>query len=125
MADKLKVEVVRSGGFAGLTTSGALESSVLDATAAAELADNVAAAGLDPASPTEAAAPTEPKAPPPAGSRRARAGAGGMGGPATGGADRFQYDITVQRGSKKRKLTVSEAELTPPQRALIDRVLGG
>jgi hypothetical protein len=88
----VRVEVRRSGGFAGRVTEHAADTTALDPPAADELRRLVAE--LEAADPPRTA--------------RSR------------GADRFQYDVTVQQGTGRRRYTADDGALTPELRALVE-----
>jgi hypothetical protein len=91
----VRVEVTRSGGFAGVVRHAALDGARLEPEAAAALARLVDAADLD--------APHAPAK----------------------GADRFQYDIAVTGADgRKRQATVGEGAMSPQLKALVQHVLG-
>jgi len=92
----VRVEVTRSGGFAGVARHAAVDSATLEPPAAAALVRLVDAADLD----APHAAPAK-------------------------GADRFQYDISVTAGGRTRSATVAEGAMTPQLKALVQHVLGG
>jgi len=92
----VRVEVTRSGGFAGIVRRGVVDARDLDPDAARELEQLVAAADL--------AAPR---------------------GNAPPRADAFQYDVAIAgEGVVAQAATFDEPQLDEPLRALIDRVLG-
>ena len=84
----------RSGGFAGLTISTALDTSKLPAGEGRELEELVAK--LEASGAGETAAPGKP--------------------------DRFQYEVTVRRGGKEQCFRLAEHELTPDGRELVKRL---
>ncbi len=90
----LKVEVRRSGGFAGRVTEHTADAEALDQPAAEELRRLVAALEV---------------ADPPADAR-------------SRGADRFQYDVTVQQGAGRRRFSADDGALAPELRALVQFV---
>jgi hypothetical protein len=91
----VRVEVTRSGGFAGIVRHAAVDSAELEPQAAEALARLVEAVDLD---------------------------APHAGQPS--GADRFQYDIAVTGADgRKRAATVREGALTPQLKALVQHVL--
>jgi hypothetical protein len=95
MPGNWKLELTRSGGFAGISQSAELDSGELGADEAAEverLFDDLAG------------------------------GAGTTEAP--GGADRFQYDLALERGGERRQVTVGEGQMTRDQRALVKRLMG-
>jgi hypothetical protein len=92
----VRVEVTRSGGFAGVVRHAAVDSAQLEPQAAEALGRLVAAADLE-----------VPHAP-------------------AKGADRFQYDIAVTGADgHTRKATVGEGAMSPQLKALVQHVLGG
>jgi hypothetical protein len=91
----LRIRLVRSGGFAGLRTDVSVDAASLPPAEAAELAGLVERMEL------------------PAGPRR----------PRPSGADRFQYDLAIVHGGKRREASLGEAELTPELEELVRRVL--
>ena len=92
-----RIEVHRSGGFAGIGLSGSQDIGALPEDDARELQALLDQLDADPSP------------------RAAR--------PSAGGADRFQYEITVSRGGKRRSLVLPETELTPAQRNVLTRIL--
>lgn len=98
--ERVKVEVVRSGGFAGLTRTASVDTDQLDDAAAEELRrlceDSELGSGR-----TGAPSPVPP-----------------------GAADLFQYGVTVQRGGRKVSFARSEPQLTPAERRLVSWVFG-
>ena len=90
-----RVSFQRSGGFGGITLSKEVDTSELDDDEAAELEQL-----LDRVDFTADPAPR----------------------PRGGGADRFQYDLTVERGGERHQLTCGEAQLTPELKELVDRL---
>jgi hypothetical protein len=96
-SNQLRLELTRSGGFAGLTTSmGTLDTSEMPEGEARKVEELYRAAPLD-----ELA-------------RRAPA--------SRGGADRFQYHLTVEDDDGRREHTVREDEVPDGLRPLIERV---
>ncbi len=93
----MRLDVVRSGGFANLRVPAHLDTSELPPEEAQEIEALVAAIDL--------------------GSLAERSPLRGRG------ADRFQYDLTVTRDQEEHRVTASESEVSPELRALIDRVL--
>lgn len=93
----MRLDVVRSGGFANLRVPAHLDTSELPPEEAREieaLVGQVDLAGLAERSP--------------------------LRGP---GADRFQYDLKVTREEGEHRVIASESEVSPELRAVIDRVL--
>jgi hypothetical protein len=92
----VRVEVRRSGGFAGRVTDHVADTAALDPAEADELRRLIAALeATDPAS-----------------TARSR------------GADRFQYDVTVHRGARRRRYTADDGALTSELRGLVEFVQG-
>src|SRR3954453_24181014 len=94
MGEGWRIELIRSGGFAGVTRRWSLEPDDLGADEAAEVERLLAA--LD----DVAADPPEP----------AR------------GADRFQYELRGMRGGETRSMTLQEGAIPDEIRPLIDRL---
>lgn len=93
----LRVELTRSGGFAGLTTKlGELDTSELPEDEALEIEAMVQNADLPK---LVAASPIKGK-----------------------GADRFQYHLAIEDDGGRRELTVSEDQMPEELRPLVDRV---
>jgi hypothetical protein len=91
----LQIEFQRSGGFAGLTMGTNVDTAELPPDEARELEELVES--LE---------------------------ASGVGESATAGQpDRFQYDLTIRRGGKKRSFRLAEQELTPDARELVQRLV--
>jgi hypothetical protein len=93
----VRLDVIRSGGFANLRVPAHLDTSELPPEEAQEIEALVAELDL------ESLAERSPL--------RGR------------GADRFQYDLTVTREDEEHRVIASESEVSPELRALIDRVL--
>jgi hypothetical protein len=93
----LRIELTRSGGYAGLTTKlGELDTAELPENEAREIEELVRSADV----PTLAAASP-------------------MRG---GGADRFQYDLVVEASDGTHELAMSEDAIPTELRPLIDRL---
>ena len=93
----LHIELTRSGGYAGLTTKlGELDTAELTETEAREIEELVRKADV----PALAAAPP-------------------MRG---GGADRFQYELTVEGPDGRHELAMSEDRIPDQLRPLIERL---
>jgi emfourin len=93
----LRIELTRSGGFAGLSTNlGELDTSELPESEAREVEALVEKADLPK---LLAASPVR-----------------------GGGADRFQYHLVIEDESGRRELTVSEDKLPDELRPLVDRL---
>lgn len=95
--DSVRVDLVRSGGFAGMTVHACVDSATLPAGEASELAALLDR--LDMADLTERA--TRP----------------------TRGADRFQYDLTIQRGESRYHVSLPENAVPPDLRPLLTWLL--
>lgn len=93
----MRLDVVRSGGFANLRVPAHLDTSELPPNEAQEIEALVGQIDL------ESLAQRSPL--------RGR------------GADRFQYDLKVIRDEEEHRVIASESEVSPELRALIDRVL--
>jgi hypothetical protein len=95
---RVRVEVVRSGGFAGLTRAAAMDTEELDAERAEQLRKLVDESGIQ----SLASAP-----------------------PGSGAADRFQYDVTVTRGNRRTSTVLHESSMPDATRRLVRWVLQG
>jgi len=93
----LRVELERSGGFAGITLRSAVDTTELPPDQAAELEKLVEAADL----PAMAARSEPPAAAP----------------------DRFQYSISVTRDGRTYRLVIGESQITPELQPLIERMV--
>ncbi len=93
----MRLDVVRSGGFANLRVPAHLDTSELAPEEAQEIEALVGRVDL------EGLAERSP-----------------LRGP---GADRFQYDVKVTREEGEHRVIASESEVSPELRALIDTVL--
>ena len=94
--EHIRVNLVRSGGFGGLSREGSLDTSALDPQAAREVVELVDRLDL----PRLAQTP-----------------------PAPGMPDGFQYDLTVERGDRQWQLSLAESQVAPELRPLLQRVL--
>jgi hypothetical protein len=90
----LRIDFVRSGGFAGLTLETSVDTGELTPEERAE---------------TERLVSVVEAAEVPEGTRP--------------GVDRFQYDLTITRGSDSKHISVGENDLTPEVKALSDWLL--
>jgi hypothetical protein len=96
----LRIELTRSGGYAGLTTKlGELDTAELPEAEARAIEELVQKADLP-----------------------ALAAASPMRG---GGADRFQYELTIEGPDGRHELAMSEDRIPDELRALIDRLRSG
>jgi hypothetical protein len=93
----LRIELTRSGGYAGMTTKlGELDTAELpdaDARKIDELVKSADVPALEEASPMRG-----------------------------GGADRFQYDLVIEDDDGRRQVTMSEDKIPNELRPLIDRL---
>ncbi|MDX6325572.1 MAG: Emfourin [Nocardioidaceae bacterium] len=96
---RVRVEVTRSGGVTGIGRSAVADSGELDVAGATELVRLVDECSFGEADASSAV------------------------GVSTSGADRFQYDVTVQRGDQVLSFVRSEPELTPAEQQLLRWVL--
>jgi hypothetical protein len=92
--ERIRVDLVRSGGFAGISQRASVDTDKLPPDEAAGIAELVRAVDFD------ALASGPPRAP-----------------------DRFQYDLDVQQGRRRHHLTLGERSVTPELRALIDHLM--
>ncbi len=97
----IRVEVDRSGGFAGRTKHATVDSASLPAEQARELAELVERADLPTLVERTAAEPPGPGR----------------------GADRFTYDLTVHRGDQSHRLSLPESAVPPELAPLLSHVL--
>jgi len=94
---RIRVEVVRSGGFAGQSRTGRVDTADLDEEGAATLRRLLSASTL-----------------------AAGEGAVAAGG---GGPDRFQYSLTIIAGGERRSIVVDESDLSDADQRLLAWVL--
>lgn len=94
--DRFRIEVERTGGFAGLRQHGSLDSSELEPNESRELAALLDGLELD----------------------AIAAAASGRAG-----VDRFQYRVVVERGGERIELVLGETEVPDELRPLLDRAL--
>ena len=97
--DPIRLDVVRTGGFAGISRSGTVDTSELTADEADEVAESLDALDLDQLA-AASAEPERPEAP-----------------------DTFRYEVTVSRGGSRWDLVLSDLELPAGLRLLIHRAL--
>jgi emfourin len=93
----VRVDLVRSGGFAGIPVHASVDSATLPVEEASELAALLDR--LDMADLAERA--TQPPR----------------------GADRFQYDLTIQRGAVRQHVSLAESAVPPDLRPLLTWLL--
>lgn len=94
-SDRLRIGFVRSGGFGGMRLATELDAAELTPDEARVLRSLLAVGAAD-----------DP---------------GAASGPARG-ADHFRYDLTIQDGATSRTLSLSESDLTPELRPLVQRL---
>jgi hypothetical protein len=97
----IRVEVERSGGFAGIVTRRRADSTDLPPDQAGELRELVGGVDLAALEQRLAAAPPAP----------------------AGGADRFQYDVTVHEGEEVHRFSVQDGSVPPELQPLLDGAL--
>jgi hypothetical protein len=97
----IRIELDRSGGVAGISVHAAVDTTALPPEQGREIAELVGR--VDFATLTEAARA--------AGSAPPR------------GADRFQYDLTVQRGDQRYRVSLPESAVPAELKPLLSRVL--
>jgi hypothetical protein len=94
--ERIRVDVVRSGGFAGLTRAATMDTEELDGERAMQLRKLVDESQIQ----SLASAP-----------------------PGGGAADRFQYDVTVTRGDHRTSIVLRESEMPDAAHRLVRWVL--
>lgn len=94
----MRLDLIRTGGFANLRRPASLDTDDLPPGEASEVERLVGEMDL---SDLAARSPLEGR-----------------------GADRFQYDLTVVRDGHEQRVIAAESEVSPGLRAVIDRVLG-
>jgi hypothetical protein len=94
---RIRIDLVRSGGFAGISQHASVDTDKLPPEEAAGVAELVRAVDFDALA---ALASGPPRAP-----------------------DRFQYDLDVQQGRRRHHLTLGERSVPPELRALIDHLM--
>ena len=96
--NRVRVEVVRSGGFAGLTRAAVMDTAELDRERAEQLRKLVDESQIQSLTSTP---------------------------PGSGAADRFQYEVTVVRGNQRRSIVLHESNMPDAARRLVRWVLQG
>ena len=91
----MRIQLERSGGFAGISRRADVETTRLPAAERAEIERLAQAVDLD-----------HLPAPPP-----------------RPGADRFQYELSITDQGRRRSASFVDGQVTPAMRALIDRLL--
>lgn len=89
--------MTRSGGFAGVQLHGTIDTAALSPDDASELEALLEKVDLAELS-----------------SRR---------GPSAGPPDRFQYDLVIEQGDTRAKVTIGERDVPPALRAILDRLV--
>jgi hypothetical protein len=95
--ERIHIDLVRSGGFAGVSRRASADTDTLPPAEAARLAELVHAVDFDALANLATGPPRRP--------------------------DRFQYDLDVREGGRRHQLTLGERDAPPELRALIDHVL--
>ncbi|HEX6675112.1 MAG TPA: protealysin inhibitor emfourin [Actinomycetes bacterium] len=95
--ERIRIDLVRSGGFAGISRRASVDTGTLPPAEAARIAELVKAVDFDALGTLAAGPPGRP--------------------------DRFQYDLDVHEGGRHHHLTLGERDAPPELRALIDHVL--
>ncbi len=95
--EPIKIDLERSGGFAGVTLRASVDTAKLPAAEADQLAGLLARVDLDELARRPSGIPTAP--------------------------DRFQYDLTVTRGGRRQHVTFGERAVTPELRPLLNRLV--
>jgi hypothetical protein len=95
--ERIRIELVRSGGFAGISQRASVDTDKLPPEEAASVAKLVRAVDFD--------------------------ALAGLASGSPGAADRFQYDLDVQQGRGHHHLTLGERSVPPELRALIDHLM--
>ena len=95
---RVRVEVVRSGGFAGISRTALADTAQLDQQQSAELRQLLDESAEDRTQRAPASGPPQ-------------------------GADRFQYDVTIQEDDHTESFVRQESELTPAEQRLVRWVL--
>ena len=94
----MRLELRRSGGFAGITRSASVDTADLPSEEADELAGLLERSGVLHESP-------------------------GRRGPTPGAPDRFRYRLVVERREERVEVSFGEEAMGPDLRALVDRLL--
>jgi hypothetical protein len=97
LSERIRIEVERSGGFAGVSRRASVDTSTLPPDEAAKIAELVGRVDFGALTATATGPPRAP--------------------------DRFQYDLDIRQGGQHHRLTLGERALTPELRALLDHVL--
>jgi hypothetical protein len=97
VSEQIRIELERSGGFAGISRRASVDTSKLPPEEAARIAELVRRVDFGALS---AVATGPPRAP-----------------------DRFQYDLDIRQGGQHHRLTFGERAVTPELRPLLDHLL--
>jgi hypothetical protein len=95
--ERIHIDLVRSGGFAGISRRASVDTEKLPPAEAARIAELVHGVDFDALTQRATGPPRRP--------------------------DRFQYDLDVREGGRRHQLTLGERDAPPELRALIDHVL--
>jgi Emfourin len=95
--ERIHIDLVRSGGFAGVSRRASADTDTLPPAEAARLAELVHAVDFDALANLATGPPRRP--------------------------DRFQYDLDVREGGRRHQLTLGERDAPPELRALIEHLL--
>jgi hypothetical protein len=94
---RIRIDLVRSGGFAGISQRASVDTDKLPPAEAARIAELVRGVDFDALAKLATGPPRAP--------------------------DRFQYDLDVHPGGRHHQLTLGERAVPPELRALIDHLL--
>jgi hypothetical protein len=97
VSEQIRIQLERSGGFAGISRRASVDTSKLPPEEAARIADMVGRVDFGALAATATGPPRAP--------------------------DRFQYDLDVRQGGQHHRLTLGERAVTPELRALVDHLL--
>ncbi len=95
--ERIRIDLVRSGGFAGISRRASVDTDKLPPPEASRVAELVKGVDFDALGTLATGPPRRP--------------------------DRFQYDLDVRQGGRHHHLTLGERDAPPELRALIDHVL--
>jgi hypothetical protein len=97
VSEQIRIELERSGGFAGISQRASVDTSKLPPDQAARIAELVGRVDFDALAATATGPPRAP--------------------------DRFQYDLDIRQGGRHHRLTFGERAVTPELRPLLDLLL--
>jgi hypothetical protein len=95
--ERIRIDLVRSGGFAGISRRASVDTDELPPAEAARVAELVKAVDFDALGTMATGPPRRP--------------------------DRFQYDLDLRQGGRHHHLTLGEGDAPPELRALMDHVM--